>query len=340
VTLTSSTPLTDPLLADLARRAPRLHALLDPARLVAGAPPAGTVPPDFEDSCGGGRGESYRQAQQDPTVRRQGIGQLFALAAPGGRIGAWRPDHVVLDVLGGDGTLARAVRALLPPRRRPTVLTSDLSAGMVAAAQRLGLPAVRQPAQALQLRDRSVDAVVLAYGTHHVPVAARAAAVAEARRVLRPGGRLVLHDFEDPSPVASWFAGVVHPLSRTGHPYPHFTVGGMGELLTAAGLADVEVRPLYDPFRLVGPDRAGARRLLGRHLLDMYGLERVRGDDPDLAADRVATLAEGCFRYTRRQAAPGQAALHTCYEPAPGGCRVELPRVALVASGTRSATCG
>jgi SAM-dependent methyltransferase len=298
------------------------------------------VPPDFEDACGGGRGDSYREAQRDPTVRLHGIRQLFALAAPDGRLRSWRPQHVVLDMLGGDGTLARAVAAVLPRWCRPTVLTSDLSAGMVAAAQRLGLPALRQPAQALRLRDGSVDAVVLAYGTHHVPPAERPAAAAEALRVLRPGGRLVLHDFEDPSPVSRWFRDVVHPLSRTGHPYPHFTASGMRDLLTGAGFTRVEVRRVYDPFRLLGPDPATARRLLGRHLLDMYGLERVRGDDPVAAAERVAALADECLRYTPAQASPGQPTLRARYETSSAGCRVELPRVALVASGTRSATVG
>jgi SAM-dependent methyltransferase len=354
VTIAFPAPVTDPLLADLRRRAPELHALLDPARIAVGEAADGPVPADFEDAAGGGRGDSYRLAQRDPRVRLHGIRQLFTLAAPDGRLGSWRPAHVLLDVLGGDGTLARAVRGLLPADRRPTVLTSDLAGGMVAAAQRLGLPAVRQPAQALQLRDGSVDAVVLAYGTHHVPVGERAAAVAEARRVLRPGGRVVLHDFEDGSPVARWFAEVVHPLSRTGHPYPHFTEAGMRDLLTAAGLVDVTVRRVYDPFRLVGPDRVGARRLLGRHLLDMYGLDRLRADadergadpdergaDPDeRAADRVAALADDCFRYSPREAAPGQAALRLRHDPAPSGWAVELPRVALVAAGTRSATSG
>lgn len=317
-----TTTSADPLLDDLRRRFPALHALVDPGR-GAGVP----VPADFEDAAGGGRGESYRSAQRDPTVRLHGIRQLLALAAPAG---GWRPGDVLLDVLGGDGTLARAVRG-----DRPVVLTSDLSPGMVAAAQRLGLPAVRQPAQALRLRDAAVDGVLLAYGTHHVPVPDRPAAVAEAHRVLRPGGRLVLHDFEQPSPVSRWFAEVVHPYSWTGHPYPHFTEPELRDLLVGAGFAEVRVRRLYDPFRLTGPDRATARRRLGRHLLEMYGLERLRGDDPAAADDRVAELAERCFSHRPDEAAPGQPTLRARYRGVPVGCTVELPRVALVASGRR-----
>jgi hypothetical protein len=47
----------------------------------------------------------------------------------------------------------------------------------------------------------------------------------------------------------------------------------------------------------------------------------------------VAALADDCFRYSPREAAPGQPALRLRYHRAPSGWTVELPRVALVASG-------
>jgi len=315
----------DPLLLDLWQRAPDLYALLDPARTADS--PLGT-PVDFEPSGDGGRGDSYRLAQRDPRIRACGIAELFRLASSDGHLSSWRPEDVVLDVLGGDGTLARAIVDLLPRRARPTVFTSDLSAGMVRAAQQHDLPAVRQAAQALRLRDDAVDAVVLAYGTHHIPVAERAAAVSEACRVLRPGGRLVLHDFDECSPAAQWFGEVVDAYSRTGHRYPHFTCGEMRRLLAGAGLVDVVVQPLYDPFVLTGTSRAVVRRALGEHLRQMYGLVRVD-------AERVAELATVCFRYTDEQSAPGQRVRKVSYTRVAGRWRVELPRVALVARGRR-----
>jgi ubiquinone/menaquinone biosynthesis C-methylase UbiE len=334
MTLVGPSQLTpaDPLLLDLCRRAPRLYALLDPQRLAADAP---QVPVDFESGKAGGRGDSYRDAQRDPYVRGNGILALFRLASPDGTLDSWRPEHVVLDVLGGDGTLARAVSRLLPAASIPTVLTSDLSAGMVLAAQRHGLAALRQPAQALRLRDRAVDAVLLAYGTHHIPVDERPVAVAEALRVLRPGGRLVLHDFAESSPAADWFSHAVDPFSRTGHRYPHFTAEQMRQLLINAGYVDVTVGPLYDPFVFTAATPQAARHALGAHLWQMYGLTRL-GDNPEAAATTVADLAAAYFRYPDGELAPGQPVREISYRPSDDGWRVELPRVALVASGRRA----
>lgn len=326
-----ASPPADPTLADLYHRAPELYALLDPARLAAEEPPP---PTDFEDTDEGGRGDSYRLAQQDPTVRLHGIRQLLTLASPGGTLSSWRPGQVVVDLLGGDGTVARAVELFTAPAHRPTVLTSDMSAGMVRAAQQRALPAVRQAAQRLRLRDGSVDAVLMAYGTHHIPRAERATAVSEAHRVLRPGGALVLHDFAERSAVARWFADVVDRYSHTGHDYPHFTPDELERLFAEAGLSDVTVGRMYDPLVLTAPTRDEARRRLGDHLRWMYGLTSLPGDETR-AAWRAADLAEETFRHTPGERAPGQQVTEVTYEATAHGWQAELPRVALVAVGRR-----
>ncbi len=325
-------PPDDPTLADLYHRAPQLYALLDPERLAAGDLPA---PTDFEDVCIGGRGESYRQAQENPTVRLRGIRQLFTWASPGGVLSSWRPEHILVDLLGGDGTLARAVETFTPPQARPTVLTSDLSAGMIRAAQQRDLPAIRQAAQRLRLRDQTVDAVLLAYGTHHIPPADRPATASEAFRVLRSGGSLVMHDFAEGSAVARWFANVVHRYSHTGHDFPHFTEGELQGLLTQAGFNDVTVQRMYDPLLLTAPTREGARMRLGDHLRWMYGLTHVSRGSEQSAALRTADLAEETFHHAPAERAPGQEIAQVSYEPIADGWRVELPRVALVAVGRR-----
>ena len=63
-------------------------------------------------------------------------------------------------------------------------------------------------AEALPLADASLDGVLFNYSLHHVPVAAMATALAEARRVLRPGGFLYV---ADPVPEGG-FAEVAAPF--------------------------------------------------------------------------------------------------------------------------------
>ena len=84
----------------------------------------------------------------------------------------------VLDVGGGDGRLARLLPAL-----SIRCLLIDISPAMLALAPR---PAVRADGARLPVADGCADAVAALYTLYHYddPVAP----VAEARRVLRPGG--------------------------------------------------------------------------------------------------------------------------------------------------------
>jgi demethylmenaquinone methyltransferase/2-methoxy-6-polyprenyl-1,4-benzoquinol methylase len=92
----------------------------------------------------------------------------------------------VLDVGGGTG---RAARELDVPRR----IVVDVSAGMLARARGRGLECVRGDATRLPFAAESVDAIVVLDALHHFPDAP--AAVADAARLLAPGGVLVVREF-------------------------------------------------------------------------------------------------------------------------------------------------
>ena len=97
-----------------------------------------------------------------------------------------QPTEVVLDLAAGTGDVTEAFA-----RRVARVISTDLSAVMVAAARRRGLANVEHRTmdmQAIDLPEGSVDAVVSRFGYMLVPDPARA--LRETRRVLRRGGSL------------------------------------------------------------------------------------------------------------------------------------------------------
>jgi ubiquinone/menaquinone biosynthesis C-methylase UbiE len=281
---------------------------------------------DFGSENGGGRGGSYLRAQaHNVTARAHGIRQLLGLV----RAGTDAPRKTVVDVLGGDGLVSKVAGSL--GLSDMAVLTCDLSPYMVRAAWAAGCPALLQKADHLLQRDGSVDGVLVAYGTHHIAVEDRAALVAEAHRVLRPGGVLVLHDFLVGSPMGEWFDQVVDRYSETGHRYDHFTREEMLGYLASAGFESYEVLDLADPYVATAATPADAELGLGRYLLDMYGLVEIDrlydGQAERWAIERARTI----FRY------PGEdGQLTVRYDESSAAWQCTVPRMAIVGVGRKA----
>jgi SAM-dependent methyltransferase len=93
---------------------------------------------------------------------------------------------LVLDVGAGTGALIEPVRASAP---KASVVVVDASSQMLRVAHhRKKVPAAQADAMMLPIAAGTVDAVVLAYVLFHL--ADPGGALEEARRVLRPGGRV------------------------------------------------------------------------------------------------------------------------------------------------------
>jgi SAM-dependent methyltransferase len=282
-----------------------------------------------------GRGESYRRAQRDRLVRAHGIRSLFRLAADVADVSEIPAGWTALDLLGGDGLLADVLGATAP-QTRGSIITSDMASHMVLEALRAGLPAIRQQAKFLFLHDEVADAALIAYGSHHIPRAQRAAVCAEATRVLCPGGRLVLHDFEEGSPVTRWFTEVVHHYSRAGHDYDHFTLAEMRGYLSQADLDVVWADRMYDPLLMSGDSAAEAVAHCVDYLVAMYGLDYLVSAAPrQELQSTVWNLAQRCFSYDPGDVPAGRPARPAVYR-ADGRWVAEVPRVALVAVGQKS----
>ncbi|GGI05711.1 class I SAM-dependent methyltransferase [Egicoccus halophilus] len=101
-----------------------------------------------------------------------------------------------LDVAAGPGNVA--VELVASGARRVTAL--DLSFNMLAEGARRGhdhIDWVNGDAQALPFPDASFDAVTISFGLRNVPDPARA--LREFARVTRPGGRVVVCEFANPT---------------------------------------------------------------------------------------------------------------------------------------------
>ncbi len=112
-----------------------------------------------------------------------------------------RPAQSLLDVAGGTGDVAARVIRRVGPERCGPVVVCDLTPDMLAVGRDRaldrgilnGLHWVCADAEALPLPDGCMDACTISFGLRNVTHIERV--LAEARRVLRPGGRFLCLEF-------------------------------------------------------------------------------------------------------------------------------------------------
>ncbi|HSN17786.1 MAG TPA: methyltransferase domain-containing protein [Gammaproteobacteria bacterium] len=109
------------------------------------------------------------------------------------------PGQDVLDVGCGTGSLALSAKRTVGPKG--DVYGIDASPEMLRRAESksrksdLAVEFLEAPAQALPFPDAKFDVVLNTLMLHHLPRTSRDRCVAEMKRVLKPGGRLVIVDF-------------------------------------------------------------------------------------------------------------------------------------------------
>jgi SAM-dependent methyltransferase len=142
------------------------------------------------------------------------------------------------DIGGGTGNYALALER---DGWEPVVI--DRSPEMLAVANHKGLRTIAAAAESLPLEDESFDAAILVSMLHHV--ADPAAALAEARRILRPGGRMAVMVFTREDIHDLWFLDYF-PSTRAWMHTSHQPVSELLALLPGAQRREVVLDDLKD----------------------------------------------------------------------------------------------
>ncbi len=154
-----------------------------------------------------------------------------------------KSDALVLDIGTGAGYAAMAVAEFVGK-----VIATDVNQDMLPVCEaNCGEREIRNiqfkvmPAERLDITDESVDGLMIRFTLHHCDDAPRA--LAEAHRVLKPGGVLLMADAFFPEHLVRFWS--ITSLLRHGKWTPYFTYRQHMDMLAQLDFSVVMMRPMH-----------------------------------------------------------------------------------------------
>lgn len=212
---------------------------------------------------------------------------------------AGAPGDRLADIGGGTGNYALALEQ---EGWQPVLI--DRSPEMLALAAQKGLATVAAAAEQLPVADESFDAAILVSMLHHV--ADPSAALSEARRILRPGGRLAVMVYTREDIHDLWFLDYF-PSTRAWMQTSHLPVADLLAMLPGGHRREIVLDDLKDAS-LAALAAYPEKVLEQRWRAQTSYFERLQRDHPaelDAGLRQLESdVAAGCA--TRR---PGRASI-------------------------------
>ncbi len=180
----------------------------------------------------------------DPMCRVVGAG--LAMRRRTVALAGLRPGDRVLDVGCGTGVLTRLAAEMVGPEGVAIGIDPGLAMTGIArlkAARTLSRARFELGIiEALAFADDAFDVVLSSFVLHHLPADVKRAGLREVWRVLKPGGRFVLLDFDTARPIARAMIAMgrlvpayAHVLRAAGNPVPLLREAGFADIAIAGG---------------------------------------------------------------------------------------------------------
>jgi len=231
----------------------------------------------------GSRAQLFAEAlAQYPNARRDDFGLMHRHLAP-------RAGEHVLGFGEGSGYFCRKIAEAVGPSGRYVITdpSPELLCNIPQAV--FNLPQVFTqiaPVEQLAFPPESFDKAWTCGSFHHCPDQTRA--IAQIYRFLKPGGRMVIFDIFQGTPLSRHFDSCVARYCVTGHEVKFLSKEFVMTLCFLAGFDERKVDIVNVPHRLCFDSEWD----MGRFIYKMHALTRMRGTEKQCIARTIKSLKE------------------------------------------------